>query len=1472
MLFSTCNNDDSIGPSVSGCRDEFDFTVVFELLFFTIVPSALFVGLSSWRVALLIKRPVVVDAPFLQLIKLCAIMLYIGLQLGLVILVSVSSFSLTRLFVASAVMQFIAALWMVILSFFEHSRSPRPSFLLSSYLFVTLLFDVAETRTFWLASATKPEMTFTSVFTATMALKVVLMLLEAQHKTKWVNWDTKEPHSPEETSGIFGLGVYFWLNALFVHGYRSILRIEDLYPLDRSMKGATLDERFQRHLDYRKLRRSKYGLVKALCRTLTVPLALPILPRLFLLGFTFCQPFFINSLLQYLAKDEALVSPNAAYGFIGASILIFTGIAVSMSVYEYLHHRSLQMVRGCLVAAIYAKATEAETNTSEESESVTLMSSDLERIRMGFRSLHDMWASVIEVGLASWLLYKQLGVAFIAPIIVVIACTGGTSFVIRFTGDSQKAWMAGAQKRVGLTASVIANMKNLKISGLTSPVGEFVQRLRVDELRASAKFRVLIIISAVIGFCPLFFSPVFTFAFAQKSLDATRIFTSLSYLTLLANPLSQLFQGIPQLLSAVACLDRIQTFLGSKSREDFREEIIAVGGLQQKESADRSVHTGSELGARSAVVIRGGNFGWVPEKMALKDINMDVSKNSFTIICGPIASGKSTLCKALLAEIPFQEGSVTFGMGISRIAYCDQSPFLSNGSIRDNITGFTAFDENRYSEVIGATMLEADLRAMPLGDRTNVGSNGITLSGGQKQRVALARALYLQTDLLIFDDVFSGLDADTEEQVFYRVFGPEGLIRRRQATVILCTHSVRHLPAADCVIALAPDGAILEQGSFAELIKNEAGYVNSLGIKSLSNSSSEASEYGDDAGESRPELLRRYTTASSIVSESADSSRQLGDRKVYKLYFKSMGYTLTFAVFFCGVALGFFNNFPTIWLKYWSDDASTSNPTHSSSFYIGIYGLLNASAMFSLLGLGIGIFVLAIKRAGANLHNDALNTLVRAPLRFFTTTDQGQIVNLFSQDMNLVDTELPNALLNSIYAVFVAIGQAAVLVTTSPYMAISYPFLVAILWAVQKFYLRTSRQMRLLDLEAKSPLYTHFLDTTKGIVTLRAFGFLKEDRAKNIELLDTSQRPAYLLQMIQNWLNLVLGMVVMALAAVLTALAVKTRSNSGFTGASLVTLMLFGENLTSIVRFLTQLETSLGAISRLRRFNETVKPEHRPDEDIFPPEEWPQNGAIELKGVSASYGIDDSNESDEKADLAIRDVNLSIAPGEKIAVCGRTGSGKSSLIALLLKLLDPTTATITGAYIDNIALYKIDRSALRRRIIAIPQDAIFLPDGSSFRANLDPFDDATSADCQSVLQTVDLWTFVQERGGLEAGMSPATFSQGQRQLFSLARAVLRRRLRAKSLGLGGGGSEGGILLLDEVSSSVDRETERAMQEIIRVEFKEYTVVAVSHHLDMIFDFDRVVVMDKGEIVEIGDPKILSQGSTRFGELWRAGGN
>lgn len=242
--------------------------------------------------------------------------------------------------------------------------------------------------------------------------------------------------------------------------------------------------------------------------------------------------------------------------------------------------------------------------------------------------------------------------------------------------------------------------------------------------------------------------------------------------------------------------------------------------------------------------------------------------------------------------------------------------------------------------------------------------------------------------------------------------------------------------------------------------------------------------------------------------------------------------------------------------------------------------------------------------------------------------------------------------------------------------------------------------------------------------------------------------------------------------------------------------------------------------------------------------------------------------------LALKSVNLEIRPGEKVAICGRSGSGKSSIISLLLRLLEPLPSCADSILIDNTPLALVNRNTLRERILTIPQEVVFLPDGTSFQMNLDPFGASHEEDCWTALDSVGLNNLVEEHGGLAAGMDVEMLSQGQKQLFSLARALLRLKVRNRHLdnsyGETGAGRRG-ILLLDEFSSGVDYETDRTMQKIIREEFEAYTIIMVSHRLEMVLDFDTVVMMDAGSVVETGRPSILieRQGS-RFRELWMVG--
>lgn len=913
------------------------------------------------------------------------------------------------------------------------------------------------------------------MFTSAVALKAVLIVLESQHKSKWMAYWAVKDHSPEESSGLFGLGAFAWLNRLFLTGYGKILTLDDLFPLDQNMASKALQAKLSDHVEAASRRPGqKHGLAKALAKTVAVPLLFPVGPRIAMTAFQFCQPFLINTLLNYLQQPSERSSLDVGYGLIGATVLIYTGIAASGAFYWYFQERAVYMARGALAGAVYRKTVEAKVSAADDSAALTLMSADIERIIKGCLNLHEFWANTVEVCLACWLLSRQIGAAFVATLIVVGCCVICSAVLARFAGPRQKAWMEKIQARVGLTANVIGQMKHLKISGLAAPVEESIQHMRVDELKTGSRFRMVLTLASVIGYAPLCISPVMTFAFAARILSTTTIFTSISFIILLANPLATLFQMFPAFLAALTCLARIQEFLERGPRVDFRTPAPNQPALTQ--SSEKIAVDDSEKGdggdkPTSMIKISQGSFGWQDDKLTLKDINLNIPTSHLTIIVGPIASGKSTLCKVLLGEAPMAHGQVMIGPYSGKVGYGDQTPYLWNATVRENIVAFAPLDQVRYNEVIEATMLQPDLAVLPQGDNTRVGSNGITLSGGQKQRVSLARALYLNTDFFIFDDILSGLDADTEEQVFRRVFSPDGLIRRRNATAVLCTHSVKHLPSADHIVALGSEGTLVEQGTFHDLMANKK-YIYSLGIKGMDGIHSDDGIRPADAEaltrSDQPQALTVKSTLSRDMKE--EQERMMGDRTVYGHYFARINTVSIMAFLVCGLGWGFFYNFAIVWLKFWSEDVTSAHPLHSNAFYLGLYALFQTSTLISLFFICIVCYRVMVQVSGARLHQEALETVINAPLKFFTTTDTGIVTNLFSQDMTLIDGELPNALVNLALGGFECLGMAAVLATSSPFLTIIYPFLVVILYLIQKFYLRTSRQIRLLDLEAKSPL------------------------------------------------------------------------------------------------------------------------------------------------------------------------------------------------------------------------------------------------------------------------------------------------------------------------------------------------------------------------------------------------------------------
>ncbi|KAH7024786.1 uncharacterized protein B0I36DRAFT_251352 [Microdochium trichocladiopsis] len=538
----------------------------------------------------------------------------------------------------------------------------------------------------------------------------------------------------------------------------------------------------------------------------------------------------------------------------------------------------------------------------------------------------------------------------------------------------------------------------------------------------------------------------------------------------------------------------------------------------------------------------------------------------------------------------------------------------------------------------------------------------------------------------------------------------------------------------------------------------------------------------------------------------------------------------------CSIAQSTYSCFPgvrlttitALWLKFW---VASKTPSDSLGYWIGIY---------------IGLAFLNIAAIGLETS---------AHIDFFSLRDTGEVLNLFAGDLNLIDMPLPLSFLLTTEKLASSAAEAVLTCLAGGYLAATIPVVGLAVYLTQRVYLRTSRQLRVLDLEAKASLITHFSECFEG--------------RKNLAILDVSQKPYYLLFCLQRWLNLVLDLITAALATLLVGIAVSQREREqgvdvGYLGVGMVSVMGFGQTLGQLITHWTNLETSLGAVDRVRKYVANAPPEEdkvamltrSPDDDhnddmaaVTLPYHTPAQGVLEIHDLSAKRG----------RSQILHDVNLSFSPGTKTAVCGRTGSGKSSLLDALLRMISLDKGNITLSGTDFAA---IPTATLRRFIVALPQNALLFS-GRTVRQNLDPDDrhrgEDGAARIMRVLEEVGLAELVSTtfRGSLDVVLEAECLSSGQAQLIGMARIMLRR-------------DEGMVLLLDEATSNLNRETAATVYRLIETHFRDWTVIVVTHQVEDItrFGFDQVIVMKDGRVSKVGVPRVLlEQGaSSEFGAL------
>ncbi|KAJ5727035.1 ABC transporter integral membrane type 1 [Penicillium malachiteum] len=1447
---TTCPLDveDRFGPQVSSlCLSGFDFTWYFESVILTLPVTLLFLIWAVPRIFHLQGKSVKTQGGCCGYVKLVLYMLLVGIQLALVCLWGDPSAKITRATIGSSVVTLLAYVVLGALSQYEHTRTVKPSTINAGYLFLSSLLSLAEARTLYFIH-TSPLIPI--LYSVGLGIRVVTLGVESIPKYSILKAAHRNP-PPETATGVLGLSLFTWINPLLLTGSRSDLTIESLPALEDSLvadgtEPHGLEKYWRERADWEK----PHSLLFASMRYYAYPFLLGILPRALQIGFTFAQPFLVDSTISWVEEEDSPTTMSQGYGLIGAFGITYIGIAVSTAYAQHQAFRVVTMMRASLIDMMFRHITVMCDSDIESSAPVTMMNADIERITSGLRYIHDFWACLIEIPVVLWLLWRQLGIANVAPIAVVVVTMLVCVLISLLAGPRQKVWLEAIEKRVDITAKVLTSVKGVRMAGLTDKLFTIIQKMRVDEVKMSERFRRLLILVVAVAYSNYSLSPLAAYLIyslnvrghGDKTLTVNRAFTALSLFSILATPITNLVEAVTGIATAIGSLKRINLFLQSSPRNT--DGYV----YQTKSAASSEIAKVDKVVKASLVTTPSQHWTFVPmvgvlvgkreKPNVIENASFEIRHGTLNMIVGPVGCGKSTFVRMLLQETPIATGELLVETGA--IAYCAQVPWLTNRSMQENILGESVFDLNWYNTVVQACALDEDIRNQPNGDQTSLGSGGATLSGGQKQRVAMARAIYSRAETIIMDDAFSGLDRTTEEAIVKSLLIPGGLLRRMGITIIMTTNSVSRLSLADNIIALSKTGTIVEQGSYKELMESPSSFIHNLSIPKGSEGAEDESE--NTKGET-PKTHRLISMADlDIEAPPPQDGRRTGDLSIYWYYAQVLGlwrsiiFVLLISCYVVGITM------PSIWIEWWTD-ANMKHPNARLGYWLGIYGGIASMAVISLVLACWHLMSNLVARAAKTMHASLLRGVLDSPMSYFHTTDIGQTTNRFSQDLQLIDMELPLAVLNTILTFLTCIAQLVVVCTSANYIAAAIPACLIALYFVQLFYLRTSRQMRFLDLEAKAPLISHFLDTLNGLTTIRGFHWEKQYRQRNAKLLNASQKPFYLLFAIQRWLEMVIALCVAGFAVVLIGIAVATRGklSAGFIGVALVNVVTLTENLQGLIMQWTTLETSIGAVSRVRHFQRTVETEHTEWESMSPSPEWPQRGAIIFNDVVASYK--------DSAKPAIDHVSLAIRPGSKVGICGRTGSGKSSLVSSLFRLIELSSGNIT---VDGLDISTLQRNPLRAQLNCIPQEPFLLP-SCSVRLNLDPDGRVDDDILIQAVQKVQLWDVVEKLGGLDATITSETFSPGQKQLLCFARAMVR--------------PAGKILILDEATSSIDTKTDEIMQSLIRSEFASHTVIAIAHRLETIVDFDEVIVMEAGRIKERGAPGMLLVQNSAFSELY-----
>uniref|UniRef100_A0A8D2NWD7 ATP-binding cassette sub-family C member 9 n=1 Tax=Zosterops lateralis melanops TaxID=1220523 RepID=A0A8D2NWD7_ZOSLA len=860
--------------------------------------------------------------------------------------------------------------------------------------------------------------------------------------------------------------------------------------------------------------------------------------------------------------------------------------------------------------------------------------------------------------------------------------------------------------------------------------------------------------------------------------------------------------------------------------------------------------------------VTNGYFSWGSGLATLSNINIRIPTGQMTMIVGQVGCGKSSLLLAILGEMQTLEGKVHWSNSVSvcsrnrySVAYAAQKPWLLNATVEENIIFGSPFNKQRYKAVTDACSLQPDIDLLPFGDQTEIGERGINLSGGQRQRICVARALYQNTNIVFLDDPFSALDIHLSDHLMQ-----EGILKFLQEdkrTLVLVTHKLQYLPHADWIIAMK-DGMVLREGTLKDIQNKDVELYEHW--KTLMNRQDQELEKTTLERKTLRRAMYPRESKSQLEDEDEEEEEEededdnmstvlrLRTKMPWKTcwrYLTSGGFFLLFLMIFSKLLKHSVIVAIDYSLATWTSMDNTNEARNHSVSLSAVFSILSGAGIVLCLITSLTVEWMGLT-AAKNLHHNLLNKIILGPIRFFDMTPLGLILNRFSADTNIIDQHIPPTLESLTRSTLLCLSAIGMISYATPWFLVALVPLGIAFYFIQKYFRVASKDLQELDDSTQLPLLCHFSETAEGLTTIRAFGHEARFKQRMLELTDTNNIAYLFLSAANRWLEVrtdYLGACIVLTAAVTS---ITEGPHSGFMGLGLLYALTITNYLNWVVRNLADLEVQMGAVKKVHSFLNMESENYEGCLDPSQvPKDWPQEGEIKIENLCVRY--------ENNLKPVLKHVKAYIKPGQKVGICGRTGSGKSSLSLAFFRMVDIFDGRIV---IDGIDISKLPLHTLRSRLSIILQDPILF--SGSIRFNLDPECKCTDDRLWEALEIAQLKNMVKSLpGGLDAMVTEGgeNFSVGQRQLFCLARAFVRKS---------------SILIMDEATASIDMATENILQKVVMTAFADRTVVTIAHRVHTILTADLVIVMKRGNILEYDTPEnLLSQEDGIFASFVRA---